>query len=55
MPRTLRVTGESKNLTFEELREFVKAAGDAGVGDDECVTAEVSTTGKIKELEVEIP
>ncbi|MFB6876358.1 hypothetical protein [Streptomyces sp. NPDC056323] len=55
MPRTLRVTGESKNLTFEELREFVKVAGDAGVEDDECVTAEVSTTGKIKELEVEIP
>lgn len=54
MRRTMRVTGEWKNITFEELEDFVKAARDAGVRDDENITAEVSSSGKIKELEIEI-
>ncbi|MFE7805886.1 hypothetical protein ACFU51_14715 [Streptomyces sp. NPDC057430] len=55
MAHTLRGTGRWKNITFEELEEFVRRAREAGVRDDEEVTALTSGSGKIKELEVELP
>ncbi|WP_154074000.1 hypothetical protein [Streptomyces sp. TM32] len=54
MPRTLKLTGKWKNITFEELEEFVRAARDASVHHHTEITAEVSSSGKIKELEIEL-
>ncbi|MEV4195823.1 hypothetical protein [Streptomyces toxytricini] len=55
MPRTLKFTGEAKNMTVEELESFVKAARAAGAPDGSHITAVVSTSGKVKEIEVELP
>jgi hypothetical protein len=52
MPAALRFTGEAKDLTLDELAEFVEAARAAGVPGDNPVRAELSTSQKIKELEV---
>lgn len=52
MPAALRFTGEDKDLTFDELAAFVEAARKAGVPGDNPVRAELSTSGKIKEVEV---
>jgi hypothetical protein len=54
MPAALRFTGEAKDLTLDELAEFVKAARAAGVPGDNPVRAELSATQKIKELEVAV-
>ncbi|ARX85492.1 hypothetical protein SMD44_04956 [Streptomyces alboflavus] len=53
MPRSLRFTGEQKNITFDELEDFVKAARDAGVRGHEEITVAISSSGKIKVLEIE--
>ena len=50
MPAALRFTGEEKDLTLDELAAFVNAARKAGVPRDNPVRAELSTTGKIKEV-----
>ncbi|WP_329391529.1 hypothetical protein OG625_39955 (plasmid) [Streptomyces sp. NBC_01351] len=55
MPKTLKFTGEDKNMTLEELEAFVKAARAADAPGDSNVSATLSTTGKIKEIEVELP
>ncbi|WP_435059727.1 hypothetical protein [Streptomyces sp. bgisy060] len=55
MAHTMRATGRWKNLTFDELEDFVRRAREAGVRNDEEVVALISTSGKIKELEVELP
>ncbi|NUO43750.1 MAG: hypothetical protein HOV82_17140 [Streptomyces sp.] len=52
MPATLKFTGEDKDLTLDELIEFVDAARKAGVPRDNPIRAELSTTGKIKQVEV---
>ncbi|MFD8288062.1 hypothetical protein ACFV2B_07480 [Streptomyces lavendulae] len=54
MPKTLKCTGEEKNMTLNEIEEFVKAARAAEVPGDSNVSAVVSTSGKIKEIEVEV-
>ncbi|MFE2879637.1 MULTISPECIES: hypothetical protein [Streptomyces] len=54
MPKTLKFTGEEKNMTLEELEMFVKAARAAEAPGDSNVSAVVSTSGKIKEIEVEL-
>ncbi|MFD7884078.1 hypothetical protein ACFV3N_16765 [Streptomyces bauhiniae] len=51
MPTMLRAVGAEKDLTLDELHHFVTAAREAGVPGDNVVRAEVSTTGKIKEVE----
>ncbi len=48
----LKFSGASKNLTFDELEKFVHAARRAGVVGKQPVTAVVSTTGKLKQLQV---
>lgn len=52
MPAALRFVGEDKDLTLDELTAFVKAAVRAGVSGDSPIRAELSTSGKIKEVEV---
>lgn len=52
MPAALRFTGADKDLTLDELAAFVEAARKAGVPRDHPVRAELSTSGKIKEVEV---
>lgn len=52
MPATLKFTGEDKNLTLDELAQFVEAARKAGVPGDNTIRAELSTSGKIKHVDV---
>ncbi|MEV8092836.1 hypothetical protein [Kitasatospora sp. NPDC085879] len=52
MTGLMKFSGASKNLTFDELEKFVLAARKAGVGGKQPVTAVVSTTGKLKQLQV---
>ncbi|PBC76887.1 hypothetical protein BX265_1608 [Streptomyces sp. TLI_235] len=52
MTGLMKFSGASKNLTFDELEKFVQAARKAGVGGKQPVTAVVSTTGKLKQLQV---
>jgi len=54
MPAALRFTGEDKDLTLDELAAFVDAARKAGVPGDKPVRAELSTSGKIKQVEVSV-
>jgi len=54
MPAALRFTGEDKDLTLEEIAEFVEAARRAGVPKTNPVRAELSSSGKVKELVVEL-
>ncbi|WP_424217784.1 hypothetical protein ACN20G_37125 (plasmid) [Streptomyces sp. BI20] len=54
MPKTLKAVGEDKNMTLDEVRAFVKAAHKLGVPGDNPLTVEVSTSGKIKQIEVEL-
>lgn len=54
MPAALRFTGEHKDLTLEEIAAFVEAARRAGVPKTNVVRAELSTSGKVKELVVEL-
>ncbi|MFD3835326.1 hypothetical protein ACFWWC_03590 [Streptomyces sp. NPDC058642] len=52
MPTSIRATGEDKDMTLDELAEFVETARKADVPGDNPVRAEVSTSGKIKGIEV---
>jgi hypothetical protein len=54
MPAALKFTGEAKDLTLDELAEFVKAARAAGVPGGNPVRAELSSSQKIKEIEVAV-
>lgn len=54
MPAALKFTGEAKDLTLDELAEFVKAARAAGVPGDNPVRAELSMSQKIKEIQVAV-
>ncbi|MET8037765.1 hypothetical protein [Streptomyces sp. NPDC005345] len=54
MPATLRFTGETKDLTLDELAQFVEDARKAGVPADNPVRAELSTSQKIKEIQVAV-
>ncbi|MFE4548878.1 hypothetical protein [Streptomyces sp. NPDC056785] len=54
MPAALRFTGEDKDLTLDELEEFVKAARAADVPGDNPLRAVLSTSQKIKEIEVAV-
>jgi hypothetical protein len=52
MPAALRFIGEDKDLTLDELAAFVKAAERAGISGESAIHAELSTSGKIKQVEV---
>jgi hypothetical protein len=52
MPAALRFTGEDKDMTLDELAAFVDAARKAGVPRDNPIRAELSTSGKIKQVEI---
>lgn len=54
MPATLKFTGEEKDLTLDELAAFVDRARKASVPGDNPIRAELSTSGKIKEVEVRL-
>jgi hypothetical protein len=52
MPAALKFTGEDKDMTLDELAAFVDAARKAGVPRDNVIRAELSTSGKIKQVEI---
>ncbi|MFC7909052.1 hypothetical protein [Streptomyces nigra] len=52
MPAAIRFTGDNKDLTLDELAEFVDTARKAGVPGDNPVRAELSMSRKIKTIEV---
>lgn len=54
MPAALRFTGEDKDLTLDELAAFVEAARKADVPGDNPLRAELSSSGKIKEITVAV-
>lgn len=54
MPAALKFTGEDKDLTLDELAEFIEAARKASVPGSNPVRAELSTSGKIKQVEVTV-
>lgn len=54
MPAALKFTGEAKDMTFDELAEFVEAGRKAGVPGSNPVRAELSMSGKIKQVEVAV-
>ncbi|MBK3563210.1 MULTISPECIES: hypothetical protein [unclassified Streptomyces] len=52
MPTVIRATGEAKDMTLDELATFVEDARKAGVPGDRPIRAELSYSGKIKEVEI---
>ncbi|MFF0138528.1 hypothetical protein ACFYRN_19060 [Streptomyces sp. NPDC005227] len=54
MPAALKFTGDAKDLTLDELAEFVKAARAAGVPGGNPIRAELSMSQKIKEIQVAV-
>ncbi|MGW0869929.1 hypothetical protein ACWD3Z_05485 [Streptomyces sp. NPDC002740] len=52
MPTSLRATGEAKDMTLDELAQFVDDARKAGIPGDRNIRAELSYSGKIKEVEI---
>ncbi|MGW3442191.1 hypothetical protein [Streptomyces sp. NPDC001076] len=52
MPTVIRATGEAKDMTLDELAQFVEEARKAGVPGDRNVRAELSYSGKIKQVEI---
>lgn len=54
MPAALRFTGEDKDMTLDELAQFVEAARKASVPGDNPIRAEISTSGKIKAVETSL-
>lgn len=52
MPAALKFTGDDKDMTLDELAEFVETARKADVPGSNPVRAELSTSGKIKLVEV---
>ncbi|MFJ6566238.1 hypothetical protein ACIQNU_02370 [Streptomyces sp. NPDC091292] len=52
MPATLKFSGDEKDMTLDELAAFVEEARKIGVRGDNPVRAELSMSGKIKQVEV---
>lgn len=52
MPASLRFDGDDKDMTLDELADFVDAARRAKVPKTNPVRAELSASGKIKSVEV---
>ncbi|WP_369227438.1 hypothetical protein AB5J52_44205 [Streptomyces sp. R39] len=52
MPIVIRASGEAKDMTLDEPAAFVDDARKAGVPGNRNVRAEVSYSGKIKEVEI---
>ncbi|MFE2530326.1 hypothetical protein [Streptomyces sp. NPDC059371] len=50
MPTSIRATGEDKDMTFDELAQFVEDARRAGVPGDQNVREELSYSGKSNRL-----
>lgn len=54
MPAELTFTGEDKDLTLDELATFVEDARRAGVPGANPIRADLSTSGKIKKIQVSV-
>ncbi|ONK09477.1 hypothetical protein [Streptomyces sp. MP131-18] len=54
MPQMLKLSGESKDMTLDEIEQFVKLARAADAPGDRPVYAELSTNGKVKQLEISL-
>ncbi|NUS82982.1 MAG: hypothetical protein HOY75_09555 [Streptomyces sp.] len=52
MPTVIRATGEAKDMTLDEIAQFVEDARKAGVPGDRPVRAVLSSSDKIKALEI---
>lgn len=50
MPTSIRPTGEAKDMTLDELAQFVQDARQAGIPGSRNVRAELSFSGKIKQV-----
>lgn len=50
MPTSIRATGEAKDMTLDEIAQFVEDARKAGVPGDRPVRAVLSCSDKVKEL-----
>lgn len=50
MPTSIRATGEAKDMTLDEIAQFVEDARKAGVPGDRPVRAVLSYSDKVKEL-----
>ncbi|MFJ9089806.1 hypothetical protein ACIRL3_46065 [Streptomyces sp. NPDC102384] len=54
MPSRIKFSGAEKDMTLDELEEAIKHARHAGAAGDRYVYAVLSTSGKIKEVGVDI-
>ena len=52
MPAAMKFSGADKDMTLDELAEFIDTARKAGIPGSQPVRAELSTSGKIKEVRV---
>ncbi|MBE4791000.1 hypothetical protein [Streptomyces caniscabiei] len=52
MPAAITFTGEDKDLTLDELAAFLEAAKKAGAPGTNPLRAELSTSGKIKQIQI---
>ncbi|WP_406500200.1 hypothetical protein OG936_37605 [Streptomyces sp. NBC_00846] len=52
MSPKIKLSGAEKDMTLDELEEAIKLARNAGAEGDSYVYAELSTSGKIKEISV---
>ncbi|MER6438520.1 hypothetical protein ABT275_19510 [Streptomyces sp. NPDC001185] len=52
MPAALRFTGEDKDMTLDELAQFVEEARKVGIPGNRPIRAGLSCSGKIKQVEI---
>ncbi|MFE0187970.1 hypothetical protein [Streptomyces sp. NPDC058989] len=54
MPSRIKFSGAEKDITLDELEDAIQHARNAGAKGDRYVYAVLSTSGKIKEVSVDI-
>ncbi|WP_097230663.1 hypothetical protein [Streptomyces zhaozhouensis] len=54
MAQMLKLSGETKDMTLDEIARFVELARSVDTPGDRPVYAELSSSGKIKQLEVSV-
>ncbi|MFJ8676357.1 hypothetical protein [Streptomyces sp. NPDC093589] len=54
MPSRIKFSGAEKDMTLDELEDAIGHARNVGAKGDRCVYAILSTSGKIKEVGVDI-
>ncbi|MFJ9855145.1 hypothetical protein [Streptomyces sp. NPDC101150] len=54
MPSRIKFSGAEKDMTLDELEDAIRHARNVGAKGDRCVYAILSTSGKIKEIGLDI-